>query len=220
MVEDTTQKPRSTRAERVRRASQLRRAQQKEELRQAILRAAGELFLEHGYEAFSLRQVAEYLGYSATTIYLYFDNKDALLFAVADEAYRAFVDAEWSAFASTDDPIERLLAIGRAYVEFGLSHPTAYKLIFVQRPDFLTKQWECDAPARIDSFKTSEQAVRLAMEAGAIRQGDPTVVFGALWSMVHGIVMLALTMPEFTRETTIQVTEEAFALLLHGMVPA
>src|SRR5579872_3791980 len=112
MAEDTTRKSRSTRADRVRRASQLRRAQQKEELRQAILRAAGELFLQHGYEAFSLRQVAEYLGYSATTIYLYFDNKDDLLFAVADDAYRLFCETELQAFMSTEDPIQRLLAIG------------------------------------------------------------------------------------------------------------
>jgi AcrR family transcriptional regulator len=220
MTEDTARKPRSTRTERVRRASQLRRAQQKEELRQAILHAAGELFLQHGYEAFSLRQVAEYLGYSATTIYLYFDNKDALLFAVADDAYRLFCEAELRAFMSTEDPIQRLLAIGHTYVEFGLAHPTAYKLMFIQRTDFLMGAMKGEAHPRIDSFKASEQAVRLAMEAGAIRQGDPSVVFGALWSMVHGLVMLALTMPEFTPEATTRVMEEAFSILLHGLVPA
>ena len=220
MTEDIPAKPRSTRTERVRRASQLRRAQQKEDLQQAILHAAGELFLEHGYEAFSLRQVAEYLGYSATTIYLYFDNKDALLFAVADDAYRLFCEVELHAFMSTEDPIQRLLAIGYAYIEFGLAHPTAYKLMFVQRTDFLVGVVQGEVHPRIDSFKASEQAVKLAMEAGAIRQGDPEVIFGVLWSLAHGLVLLALTMPEFTRERTAQVMEESFSIILHGLALA
>lgn len=68
-----------TRVERTRQASRHRREQEKEELQQLILKAAGELFLEQGYDRFSLRQVAERIGYSATTIYLYFEDKDDLL---------------------------------------------------------------------------------------------------------------------------------------------
>lgn len=219
MTDDAVSKPRETRTERVRRASQQRRTQQKEELRQAILQAAGDLFLEQGYEAFSLRQVAEYLGYSPTTIYLYFESKDALLFAVADDAYRLFCEAEMRAFMSTDDPIERLIAIGRAYIDFGLTHPTAYKLIFAQRTDFLMGHLEGAAQPRIDSFKASEQAVYIAIEADAIRQGDPTVIFNALWSAMHGLVMFALTMPEFNATHTQRVREELLDILLNGLLP-
>jgi AcrR family transcriptional regulator len=49
--------------------------------------AAGALFLEQGYERFSLRKVAERIGYSPTTIYLYFRDKDDLLFTVVDEGF-------------------------------------------------------------------------------------------------------------------------------------
>jgi AcrR family transcriptional regulator len=60
-----------TQAERLRKALRYR---------QAILTAAGALFLEQGYERFSLRKVAERIGYSPTTIYPYFRDKDDLLF--------------------------------------------------------------------------------------------------------------------------------------------
>src|SRR2546428_13605803 len=80
----------TTRAERVRNASRQRRAHEKQELRAAILAAAGKLFDEQGYERFSLRQVAELIGYSPTTIYLYFKDKDDLLFTVVDEGFDRF----------------------------------------------------------------------------------------------------------------------------------
>ena len=71
-----------TRSQRIRSASAERRARQKAELRRVILDAATTLFEEHGYENFSLRQVAESIGYSATTIYLHFEDKDDLALAI------------------------------------------------------------------------------------------------------------------------------------------
>src|SRR5947208_303540 len=71
-----------TQAQRLRQAIRHRQAQEKQELRQAILTAAGTLFLEQGYEHFSLRKVAERIGYSPTTIYLYFRDKDDVLWAM------------------------------------------------------------------------------------------------------------------------------------------
>ena len=79
-----------TQTQRLRQAIRHRRDQEKQELRQAILTAAGELFLEQGYERFSLRKVAERIGYSPTTIYLYFRDKDDLLFTVVDEGFVRF----------------------------------------------------------------------------------------------------------------------------------
>src|SRR5215213_6311078 len=80
----------TTRAERLREASRQRRDQEKQDVRQVILDAAADLFREHGYERFSLRQVAERIGYSPTTIYLYFTDKDDLLFTVADVGFMRF----------------------------------------------------------------------------------------------------------------------------------
>ena len=69
----------ATRGERIRTASRHRREQEKEELRQTILKAAGALFLEQGYDGFSMRHLAESIGYSPATLYLYFRDKDDLL---------------------------------------------------------------------------------------------------------------------------------------------
>ena len=96
-----------TQAQRLRQAIRHRQAQEKQELRQAILTAAGTLFLEQGYERFSLRKVAERIGYSPTTIYLYFRDKDDLLFTVVDEGFVRFGQQLAAATESQEDPWER-----------------------------------------------------------------------------------------------------------------
>src|SRR5437899_7020064 len=126
-----------TQAQRLRQAIRHRQEQEKQALRQAILTAAGELFLEQGYERFSLRKVAERIGYSPTTIYLYFRDKDDLLFSVVDEGFEQFRQQLMIAAQSTADPWERLLALGRAYVSFGIQHPMYYESMFMQRSNSL-----------------------------------------------------------------------------------
>src|SRR5260370_9447304 len=161
-----------TRAERLRQAIRHRQDREKQELRLASLTAAGELFLEHGYERFSLRKVAERIGYSPTTIYLYFRDKDDLLFTVVDEGFVRFGQQLEAAAASTQDPWERLIALGRAYVAFGLQNPVYYQLMFMQRPDFLTHQQEGKGQPRLATFLVLQQAVQQAIEAGGRRPGD------------------------------------------------
>ena len=56
------------------------------------------------------------LGYSPTTIYLYFRDKDDLLFTVVDEGFTRFGQQLAAAAASTEDPWKRVIALGQAYV--------------------------------------------------------------------------------------------------------
>ena len=70
------------RAERIRSNSADRRTRAKEDTKRTILNAATALFEARGYDGFSLRQVAEGIGYTATTIYLYFKDKDELFHAM------------------------------------------------------------------------------------------------------------------------------------------
>ena len=62
-----------------------RRETKKLAVRRAVERAARQLFAEHGYEATSVRQIADAAGVAERTFYRYFDGKDGL---IADEAAR------------------------------------------------------------------------------------------------------------------------------------
>ena len=141
----------ATRSQRISQASRKRREAKKADLRRQILDAAHRLFLQHGFEQFSLRQVAERIGYSATTIYHHFRDKDHLLYEVVVEGFDTFGSALQRAYDSTAEPAARLEALGRAYIRFGLDQPLYYRLMFMQRDDFLNKVEETGTWPRANS---------------------------------------------------------------------
>src|SRR2546421_1112815 len=207
----------STQTERLRQAIRHRQVQEKQALRQTILTAAGELFLEQGYERFSLRKVAERIGYSPTTIYLYFHNKDDLLFTVVDEGFVRFGQQLAAAAESQEDPWERIIALGRAYVTFGLQNPVYYQLMFLQRTDFLTQRQVGESQPRIASFRVLQQTVQQAIDAGVLRPGDVESYSDVLWAVVHGMVSLAITMPMFDASRIQRTMETAWQMQCQGL---
>lgn len=206
-----------TRTQRTRNASRQRREQQKEDLRQTILDAAAKLLLEHGYEGFSLRQVAEHIGYTPTTIYLYFEDKADLLFAVVDGAYADFSRRLQAAYDSTDDPLQRIRALGRAYIDFGLANPVVYQLIFVQRTDFLLTWRKGERSPRASALLILQRAVAEAQQAGFVRPGNVQSLSDALWAMVHGLVSLAIGMPMFDAARSRAASETALDLMIDAL---
>ena len=221
---DSHTTPKTTSTQRIRQATRERREQEKQELSHTILQAAAELFLEQGYEHFSLRQVAERIGYAPGTIYLYFKDKDEVLSRLASDGFARFKQDLATAAQSEREPLARLRALGRAYITFGMQHPAAYQLMFVQRPEFLIaaqqKDVQCEPQAEEDeAFRLLEEEVTQAMRAGVIRQGDIYGTCDALWSMVHGIVTLAIRFPDFGQERLDSATNVVLELLVNGLRP-
>ncbi|MFV9506516.1 MAG: TetR/AcrR family transcriptional regulator [Oscillochloridaceae bacterium umkhey_bin13] len=211
---------RSTRSQRLKTASSERRERERQALRETILAAARRLLLEHGYAGLSLRQVAEAIGYTPTTIYLHFADKDDLLFAVIDQAFDQFTRDLEVAYASTPDPAERLRALAAAYLAFGRQQPEAYQVIFLQRPDFLLKWKAGSQQPRANALQFLRQAVSEAQAAGVVRPGDPLLLSNLIWASVHGAVALAITMPQLfgaaDQEPTFAAVIEA---ALRGVAP-
>ena len=207
----------STQSERIKKASAKRRKQQKLETRRAILDAAVELFTEHGYENFSLRQVAEAIGYSPTTIYLYFENKDDLLFHAAMEGFATFGQMLQDAYDSSDDPLERLKIEGQAYVRFALENPVSYRLMFMQRGEFLKRETPEGYESVIDSFGILEKTLQECLDAGYFKAGDKRSYAAVLWTSVHGVASLAIATDNFTKEEAFAIAELSNNRLIDGM---
>lgn len=189
----TTKAPSPTLSQRVRQASRARRDAARLSARDAILAAAGEL-LEAGSDSFSLRRVAERVGYTATTIYRHFTDKDALLYAVTDQAFRSLTARLGAADRPEEDPFERLAAIGMAYIDFGLENPVFYRVMFLERHDLLWRR-QADRATRMDSFGVLRVAVESAVATGRTVSKDSLAIANALWAQTHGTVALALAMP-------------------------
>jgi AcrR family transcriptional regulator len=208
----------TTHDQRIQSAIQERREHERQELRQLILRAAGELFLEVGYEQFSVRKLAERIGYSATTIYLYFTDKDGLFSAVFDEGFTRFIGQLRAAAASTDDPLQRLERMERAYVQFGLHNPVYYRLMFMQRGDFLTRLSAGQQQPHSEALRILPQAIQQAIDAHVLRPGDAQSMSDAVWSLLHGLVSLAISMPVFDDNRIESAIAATHDLWLHGLL--
>ncbi len=202
----------TTRQARLKQKSAERREQGKLELRQTILEAAAKLFEEKGYEGFSLRQVAEGIGYTPTTIYLYFKDKDDLLLHVAYDGFKLFGQSLEEAYQSKKQPLERLHAVGWAYFHFAMSHPIHYRLMFMQRGEFL-RQKPQGYESMIDSFGVLQRVIEESIAAKLMIPGDARTYSALIWSNVHGIVSLALTQVHFNQ----QEAEHLFSLQMEAI---
>ena len=96
-----------------------RKEREKEEMRRLILDAANRIFREKGFDGVSIRNIAEAIEYSPATIYLYYKDKNEIYFALQYEAAAAKRDHLLPA-AALENPWERLIEIGRRYIDFGL----------------------------------------------------------------------------------------------------
>lgn len=208
---------RGTTKDRVSLASQRRRQGQKSQVRKAILDAAATVFLDVGLDALSMRAVAERAGYTATTIYRYFADKDDLLFSMVAEGLAAFTTALREGRDVGEDPLSRIEGIGLAYVRFGLDHPALYRLLFIQRPDFLGRSRGDIQTLRVESFTLLREAVVSAMSAGAARADDAAAVSMSLWAVVHGVASLAITMPGVSRVQADHMAAQAVGWCIQGL---
>ncbi len=171
-----------------------RREREKHELRTRILDAARELFAEEGYDAVTMRRIAERIEYSPTAIYFHFRDKHALMQELCDEDFGTLA-GEFGKIAAIADPIERLRRIGRAYVAFAMSHRNHYRLMF------MTPHSEALRPedSRLtrgnpeeDAYAFLRATVAEAIESGKLRPEflDADLVSQMVWAGTHGVVSL------------------------------
>lgn len=172
--------------------SKERRVREREDVRSRILDAARELFVQRGYEATTMRAIAEKIEFTPTAIYHHFASKEALLHEICATDF-AQLAGSFQKIGRIADPIERIDRIGRAYVEFALAQPMHYRLMFMtERPSFAPDD-ACgrDDPAE-NAYAFLRNACVEAIEAGRVRPqfSDPEQLAQILWASVHGIVSL------------------------------
>lgn len=174
-----------------------RRQREKEMLRQKMLDAARDIFVTQGYEAVTMRRIAEKIDYSPTAIYSYFKDKDALLRAVSDAD---LAELSWQLQQiECPDPVEHLRLVAHAYVKFGMENPSQYRLLFmnVVEPRLPAEEaTERNYDAELAGYSILLNAVTdMVRGAGIDLQGrDPAMIAQILWSAVHGLVSLQVAM--------------------------
>jgi AcrR family transcriptional regulator len=190
-----------------------RKEREKVEMKRQILDAARSLFLEQGFEKTSIRNIAEVIEYSAGTIYLYFKDKNEILFALHVESFSVLMQAMQAGIMGETDPFERLISLGKHYLKYAFENPELYDLMFVMTAPMETLEcreeiW-CDGER---AFETLKFVVGDCIDAGYFKDAENETISVMVWSLVHGLATLHLrrrTMifPEIKR---IKLLEDAY----------
>ncbi len=199
-----------------------RREREKLAIRTKILDAARELFAEHGYEAVTMRTIAERIEYTPTAIYYHFKDKDALIRELCDVDYGALA-LEFQKIATVENPIDRLRAMGRAYARFAIEFPHHYRLMFMapHRPEMspLEKRGKPDE----DAYAFLTWTIGQAIAAGRLRPEyqDVELASQTVWGAMHGLITLQIAKggdPWVDWRPFEQRVEAMLDLVLHGIV--
>jgi AcrR family transcriptional regulator len=200
----------------------------REKLRTSILDAARTLFVERGIEAVSMREIAKKINYSATTLYNYFADKEALLQAVCDEDFLALASGMRD-IMQLPDLIVRIQALCNGYAQFALSHPNHYRLMFMtpRTPCNLDITKIQQGNTEQDAYAQLKQVVQAAFDAHLFKAGlnDSELIAQTLWASVHGVCSLEIALGHETWinwvdiETRLQLMQSAVlsGLLQHPL---
>ena len=161
-----------------------------DEFRRRAVSVCTRLFADHGPDNVSMRAIASELGVSAMTPYRYFENRDHLFAMVRADAFRRFADQQAEAFEMGGTPIQVLSQLGKAYKEFALDEPDAYRIMFELREKPDGEYPEVDREAA-RGFSFLRRAAEQAVDAGVFN-GDPLTIAHVKWATIHGIISLHL----------------------------
>jgi AcrR family transcriptional regulator len=107
-----------------------RRAERKERLRGEILAAAGKMFADRGYEAVTLRAIAEEIGYTHAVIYQHFPDKAHILAELSRETIGLMIQNFDAIAAKHPRSKDRLFATSRGLIQFCTAHPQQFRNVF------------------------------------------------------------------------------------------
>ena len=165
-------------------------------LRPALIAAARALLDEGGPDAVGLREAARRVGVSPTATYRHFEDKEALLAALALDGFREF----GAALAAAERAPEPLSAMGEAYVDFALAKPGMFRLMF---SPLLSARHDDEAlqAAAGAAFTTLARGVGAGSDAPPGAQIPAAAI--TAWSLVHGLSHLILdgVLPRAEAET-------------------
>ena len=199
-----------------------RRERDRNEMREAILAAAQKLFVEESFEKTTMRKIAQSIDYTPGALYSYFKDKDEILFALHQRGFDTLFAMQLPALTIAD-PVERLARLGEIYLEFAMTQPHSYDLMFIASKTGRSIEEAADWGCGERAYEVLRETMREVIAAGRMRgTDDADVAAFTAWAGAHGIASLLIRnrlrmIPEERRPGLIRA---ASALMLQLTRPA
>ncbi len=170
-----------------------RRIRERLDTRQSILATARELFLLKGFEATTIRNIAEKIEYSPSTIYQHFKDKNEIFYTIHSEAFAELV-RYLNASEMHKNPMDQLIALGQIYIQFAMENPELYDLMFIMEApiDFLNYLEDANWIEGKMAFDYLKSVIANCIQQGLIKETDLESLSYLIWSTVHGLVTISI----------------------------
>jgi AcrR family transcriptional regulator len=160
------------------------------DLKRALTEAALQLVQEKGPQGFTLREVARRAGVSAAAPYRHFADKAHLLAIAAAQGFVQLHETLDTTAATTADLSEQVIAMGKAYVRWAVTHPDYYQVMFGSELDNTESPEVVAAGER--AFNDLLGTIVRCQSAGLLPAGNPRDIAGPVWSLLHGVSTLTI----------------------------
>ena len=170
-----------------------RKAREKEELKVLILKASMKLFVEKGIDQTTIRNIADAIDYSIGTVYVYFRDKNAILHALHTQCF-AELGGQFRVLYNVKDPMERLKAMGKVYIQYAMDNPDKYDLMFnLKEPmEFLNDIQAIGWDEGAATFEVLRATVQECIKVGHFKGHNLEPLSYMIWSCVHGMCSLEI----------------------------
>ncbi len=164
-----------------------RKLRQKEEVRTSILRTAQEIVSNEGWQALSIRKIAEAIEYSVPVIYDHFQNKEAILLELTKQGFQMLNTELQKAKKRSNDPEKQIEAMAFAYWEFAFDNKAHYQVMYglgMPSCDTVNQIPELGAFSNLISEPIKELIAKKKTDANCFLK------LHTFWSMLHGLVSI------------------------------
>lgn len=163
-----------------------RKERHRAERESRIVAAARAIAEREGWEAVTVRRLAVEIEYSQPVLYSHFENRDAMVAAVAIQGFEELALALQQAARGSSEPRHALEQVAKAYIGYALRHPALYEAMFT----LPTKLLFADAQTRPELRAGFEALVSVLAPFCADVEADVEVATESFWAALHGLVEL------------------------------
>ncbi len=165
-------------------------------VKEMILQAAKELFLQQGINSVSMRKIAKKIGYSPTTLYIYYSNKQDILKHLARDYFSNYSKDYEAILANTNhSSVDNLLDFMNLYINRALENPGMYKLMTTLFAETDNEHLGISNAGR--GYEILKTLTSRCIEDGEISEGNVDLKAQILWVNTHGLCSLLTNRPSF-----------------------
>ena len=193
-----------------------RKQRQLEEVRSAILEQSWQIVEEEGWDALSIRRIADAIEYSTPVVYKHFESKEAIRSAFSQEGYALLAARLQQARQAYDRPTDQLTALSNAYWAFAQEHPKHYQIMYglgIPTCDMVRETDEIREVSMI-FHDTIEAAIRESKQPDA----DAHLKAMTFWSILNGLVATGMVTGPGDPQQAKRILEDAIAGFIKALV--